>query len=99
MRVWVLEESMNSEKLHEVGVHRHGDRWFHANRRAIEAASAAGLKYYGAIEMIAIPSIVLKVLDGQMLDTGFVWSREGDKWIPRVAVEVAKRLTGQQDDN
>lgn len=86
--------STTAGRIHEVGAQRHGGRWMNANQRAIEAASAAGLKYHGAIEKIAIPSIVLKVLDGQMSDTGFFWSVEGEKWIPRVAKEVADRLQG-----
>jgi hypothetical protein len=84
----------NSEAVHKAGAHRHTDRWLFANRRAIEAAQAAGIDYRDEKTKIAIALITLKVLDGQMADTGFVWSNEGEKWIPRKTVEIAKRLVG-----
>lgn len=91
--------SINSiERIHEIGAHRHGSRWIYANQRAVDAASEEGMNYTGAREKKAIALIVLKVLDGQMLDTGFVWSKEGDKWIPRIAVEVAKKLRGEKQE-
>lgn len=85
---------MTSECIHEIGAKRHGARWMFANRRAIDAASETGMNYTSGVQKVGIPAIVLKVLDGQMIDTGFVWSKEAEKWIPRQAVEAAKRLLG-----
>lgn len=85
---------MTSEAVHKAGAHRHKDRWLHANRRAVEAAQAVGIDYREEKTKIAIALITLKVLDGQMADTGFVWSNEGEKWIPRKTAEIAKRLIG-----
>lgn len=90
---------MTRDYIHEAGAHRHMDRWLHANLRAIEAARAIGVDYRGEKEKMCIALIVLKVLDGQMLDTGFVWSVGADKWMPRTEYEqahkVAKRLQGE----
>jgi hypothetical protein len=86
---------MTFEQVHEIGARRHKDRWLHANRRAVEAASAAGMSYSKPSEKYAIALIVLKILDGQMIDTGFAWSEEAGKWIPRKCVQVAKRLAGK----
>lgn len=83
------------EDVHKSGAHRHGNRWLFANRRAIEAAQAVGIDYTEEKTKVAIALITLRVLDGQMADTGFVWSNEGEKWIPRKVVEIAKRLSGE----
>lgn len=87
---------MTRDSIHEAGAHRHKDRWLYANRRAVDAASAVGFDYTEEKSKTCIALIVLKVLDGQMLDTGFTWSVEGEKWIPRVAKKVADRLKGEK---
>lgn len=86
---------MTSEQVHKIGAQRHKFGWLTANRRAIEAASAAGLNYSGEMEKIGIPAIVLKVLDGRMIETGFVWSKEMEKWIPRTEHEQSQKVANR----
>lgn len=71
-----------SEKrnVHEVGSERHGIRWMLANRRAVEILWTSKLRADSPEFKEALPLVLLKVLDGNMLDLGYKWNQETLKW-------------------
>lgn len=75
--------SANTERVHEVGVERHGGSWYHANRRAVEVLWQSPIKADSPEAKLTIPLLILKVLDGHMVDMGKVWNKEEKKWVPR----------------
>lgn len=71
---------MEASRIHQVGVERHGTRWVHANRRAVEVLWGSRLQVDSAEVKETIPLIVLKVLDGNMIDLGKRWNAETKLW-------------------
>jgi hypothetical protein len=70
-------------KVHEYGVARFGDKWYHANRRAVEVLWGTRLRADSPEVKKAIPLLLFKVLCGMMLDQGKVWSKESKTWVSR----------------
>jgi len=65
--------SEDLSRIHEAGVERHGDRWYHANRRAVEVLWGSRLKVDSPEVKETLPMVLYKVLNGMMVDQGMAW--------------------------
>lgn len=77
------------DSIHNAGAERHPEAWFATNIRACEGAAASGLVPYSELGKVAIPRIVLRVLDGLKVEAGMTWDKTTKTWIARKPETVA----------
>jgi hypothetical protein len=77
---------LTSEQIHSAGAERHKERWLFANQRAAEVVLGSPLHVHTTDVKVTIPRVVLKVLDGVMIDMGKRWNPELRKWVNAPAV-------------
>lgn len=71
---------MTTTEVHEAGAARHGDRWLHANQRAVEELWNTRLRVDLPEVKEAMPRVVLRLLDYMMIQTGHKWNPQSGLW-------------------
>lgn len=86
------------EQINESGMRRHRDRWFHANRRAVEVIWGTKFRPNDPEVKQMVSQIILSILDGAQVDAGNNWVPKSGQWVSRKELAAsALRESGEGD--